>query len=187
MNNYIKTIINGLKTWISSCIRSSRGNWEQNDSNADDYIKNRPFYSEQKMVKKVIFSSDSSSNKLTEPLIVGVTYTVTWNGVEYNCVARMYDGYVMLGNNAIYEHDNGIETDSGEPFALEAKNGKLSWYVYTREEEDFTVSISYIHEVENITTIDPKFLPDEVVMEKEFEAALGDINAILDYINGEAI
>lgn len=44
MNNFMKTIINGLKTWTLSRIKNSRGNWNQNDKNADDYIKNRPFY-----------------------------------------------------------------------------------------------------------------------------------------------
>ena len=37
-----KTLIKGLVQKM----KSFRGNWEQNDPTADDYIKNRPFYTE---------------------------------------------------------------------------------------------------------------------------------------------
>ena len=42
MNNFTKTIISGLKAYI----QKSRGNWNQNDETALDYIKNRTHYSE---------------------------------------------------------------------------------------------------------------------------------------------
>lgn len=50
--DYIKTIINGLKTWVDKRLRAVNDrvdnlpnpNWNQNDSNALDYIENRPFY-----------------------------------------------------------------------------------------------------------------------------------------------
>ena len=42
MNEFTRTIINGLKTYI----QKSRGNWNQNDETAVDYIKNRTHYSE---------------------------------------------------------------------------------------------------------------------------------------------
>lgn len=50
--DYIKTIINGLKTWVDKRVKAVNDrvdnlpnpNWNQNDSNALDYIENRPFY-----------------------------------------------------------------------------------------------------------------------------------------------
>lgn len=42
-----KTLIKGLVQKM----KSFRGNWEQNDPTADDYIKNRPFYAEVKESK----------------------------------------------------------------------------------------------------------------------------------------
>lgn len=50
--DYIKTVINGLKTWVDKRFKAVNDrvdnlpnpNWNQNDSNALDYIENRPFY-----------------------------------------------------------------------------------------------------------------------------------------------
>lgn len=50
--DYIKTIINGLKTWVDKRFKAvnervdnlPNANWNQNDTNALDYIENRPFY-----------------------------------------------------------------------------------------------------------------------------------------------
>ena len=44
----------------------------------------------------------------------GVTYTVTWDGVEYSCAAFMEDGYSMaIGNIGLLGGD-----DTGEPFLI---------------------------------------------------------------------
>ena len=43
------TIREVIKTFYNALLqrfKKYRGNWKQNDPNADDYIKNRPFYSE---------------------------------------------------------------------------------------------------------------------------------------------
>ena len=34
-------------------IKGSRGNWDQNDPTADDYIKNRPFYEDESGIHKI--------------------------------------------------------------------------------------------------------------------------------------
>lgn len=48
MHNYMKTILSAVKTWangrIDVRIKDSVADWNQNDSSADNYIKNRPFY-----------------------------------------------------------------------------------------------------------------------------------------------
>ena len=43
-----------LKTFYNILVqklKNHRGNWNQNDPTADDYIKNRPFYSKNENVK----------------------------------------------------------------------------------------------------------------------------------------
>lgn len=49
----IKTLYNAFSQKLNSKLKASRGNWEQNDPTADDYIKNRPFYTDEsdKVVK----------------------------------------------------------------------------------------------------------------------------------------
>ena len=46
MHDFMKTIISSLQTWTNKRIKNSTPNWNQNDSEADGYIKNRPFYTD---------------------------------------------------------------------------------------------------------------------------------------------
>lgn len=45
MQNVLKTLMSGLKIFIDKRFRANRSDWSQNDSTAPDYIKNRPFWS----------------------------------------------------------------------------------------------------------------------------------------------
>jgi len=173
------TPLNGLRNSIASIksILDTKANkediranvqpdWNQNDETADDYVKNRPFYTgEPKSITVEILPEINSASIegdiiLSEPLVEGRTYTVTCDGIEYECVARNYDGYLMLGNNAIYEYDGDITTDTGEPFAMETEETSTTLWVYMAEEKDFTLSISYSVIQENIVKLPMKYLPD---------------------------
>lgn len=46
MRNLLKIIISALQTWTNKRIKSNTPDWNQNDSNGDGYIKNRPFYTD---------------------------------------------------------------------------------------------------------------------------------------------
>ena len=62
---------------------------------------------------------------LTAPLVVGETYTVTWNGTDYVCVAALLEqdvaGLVMLGNAIV----TGGE-DDGIPFACQFVSSEIT-------------------------------------------------------------
>lgn len=120
------TLINAIKTYIERRVKSSRSNWNQNDPTADEYIKNRPFYTSDRKYVDVIsnFTSDYPDEngwfgnvEHLKPfdLSRGETYTVIWDGAEYECVA-VDDGYggEALGNFAVVGEGN----DTGEPFFL---------------------------------------------------------------------
>jgi hypothetical protein len=47
MNDYMKTIVSGMKAYVDNI----DNDWNQNDSSAPDYIKNRTHYSETKEVE----------------------------------------------------------------------------------------------------------------------------------------
>jgi hypothetical protein len=53
VQNFIKTIINAIKSWGREQIRQSTADWNQNNSSADSYIKNRPFYEENGVIHKL--------------------------------------------------------------------------------------------------------------------------------------
>ena len=47
MQNFIKTIINAVQTWTKKKIKGSTADWNQNDSSADNYVKNRTHWEEE--------------------------------------------------------------------------------------------------------------------------------------------
>lgn len=120
-DTFFKTFTNA----IFSRIKDFRGNWNQNDPTADDYIKNRPFYTGNieyvDIIPLTTIDMSSSVNTLiaietpsyyetilaiTNPFLfeVGNTYTVTWDGVEYNCKAHVDDyGEICVGDFSIYD------------------------------------------------------------------------------------
>lgn len=186
--NHLQTFYSALKQKF----KSMRGNWEQNNPEADDYIKNRPFYTE--IGESVILpegtyiSDDRGGNfgiELNTPLVNGKIYTVTCNGVSYQCLAKEYDGYIILGNHYIYRYDDGNETDTGEPFAIEAEEGFLDGAVYTGEySAEYKLSISTYGEI--VHQIDKKYvpIPDDIVTSDELYDELdGMWNAVDNSIN----
>ena len=56
----IRELIKTLYNAFIQKLKKYRGNWEQNDPTADDYIKNRPFYS--KTENAVLFERSSITN-----------------------------------------------------------------------------------------------------------------------------
>lgn len=133
-------------------------NWNQNDPTAPDYVKNRPFWSdnpvETVLIEEQVLTSDDGFAECDGSLLLveGEIYTVTFNGVKYDCVAWLQnDGNghaVMIGNGSIYGGDGGND----EPFAFDSyDDGKI--YLNVAENGECTVSISgMIAEVHKIDT-----------------------------------
>lgn len=178
--DHLKTTYNALVHKL----KNFRGNWEQNDPAADDYIKNRTHYSEGIKEVTVLPQTVLTSDEVTLQcaLAKGQKYCINWDGEQYECVARDYDGYLMIGNNAIYQWDNGVETDTGEPFALEAEESSTSAYIYLPNEgrsvdvdtTRHTISITTVQEV--VHKLDKKFIdiPDNIVTTDKLEEVLPD-------------
>lgn len=54
MQNFIKTIINAAQSWTKREIKNSTADWNQNDINAVDYVKNRTHWSEGKVTEVIL-------------------------------------------------------------------------------------------------------------------------------------
>lgn len=135
--------------------------WNQNDSTAADYVKNRPFYTgdpvETVLVEEstVSFADDGGVYMVelesTFSATVGETYKVSWDGTVYECTCVDSNG-PAIGNLSIY----GDYPDTGEPFVMLVENG-LSIIVLTADTSaSHTFSISGI--VEPIVKIPAKFI-----------------------------
>lgn len=161
----MKTIISGLKQWVSS----QKSDWNQNDSSAANYVKNRTHYTdvgEVEVLSKTTYD-DRTGITLKTPFVGGKTYTVLFNDVTYECVAKDYDDYIMIGNNAIYEYDNGDETDTGEPFAIESAVGDTYAYVCFSDDATSTPTLRITTTGEVVHKLDKKYLPDGLVSYSE--------------------
>jgi hypothetical protein len=157
MDNYMKTIVSGIKTWASSI----KSDWNENDPSADGYIKNRPFWTSDP-VKKVLLGETSveiaEDNGYVQvsnaPMFdIGTTYYVTFNGVEYECVAYdMWDAPVV-GNGYLAGGSGGNE----EPFLVVGGYN----FIYASEAGTHTVDVLQIENGE-VHKIDKKYLPDDI-------------------------
>lgn len=157
--------IDEAKAALDSHCSSGGGSSVQSDltvNNPEDpaYVKGRTHWAEYVMKEILAEETALAEMVIDAPIEVGRTYIVKWDDVEYECVARDYDGYVMIGNNAIYEYDNDDDTDTGEPFAIDCEVGDVVCYISVAEgdtHQNHTVSIR--GEVEAVHKIDPKYLP----------------------------
>lgn len=150
--------------------------WNQSDSTAVDYIKNRTHYS--KIARGTIVEEQSVTINYNatderyvyldakQNIVEGNTYTVILNGVSYECVAWKEPGSaaLVLGNGS-FNYNEGLgedvpfaclfsENDSGYPYAaLYAADG------------DYTVLVE--GDIEKVRTLDEKYLPKSVPLQKD--------------------
>ena len=140
-----------------------QSDWNQNDSAAADYIKNRPFYtgdpSETVLVEESTVSFAENRGLYLGQIqsnfeaTVGETYKVTWDGTVYECVCVDFNGIPSLGNLSI----PGTGSDTGEPFIIRAPGSGKIVIATTDTASSHTFSISGI--VPEVVKIDEKYLP----------------------------
>ena len=137
--------------------------WNQNDSTAADYVKNRPFYTgapvETVLVEEstVPFAAEGGMymGKLesTFSAIVGETYKASWDGTTYECACVDFSGMTVIGNLSIM----GAGSDTGEPFIMAVNNGQ-GIGIYTADTaSSHTISIS--GKAPQVVKINLKYLP----------------------------
>lgn len=140
--------------------------WNQNDSAAADYVKNRPFYAgdpgKTVLVEESTVSFSIGGNGIytaalesTFSLTIGNIYKVSWDGSVYECTCVSNpDNMKLIGNLSIM----GDTVDTGEPFIIaDSDQGVRIGTLDTSPTH--TISISQNSPGE-IVKIDEKFIPD---------------------------
>ena len=90
-------------------------------------------------------------------IVVGQTYTVNWDGTEYECVCSAFNSRRVLGNLSIY----GMGNDTGEPFIYLYDSSQPSAGFTAHDTSPIhTISIKRIEET--VTPMAEEFLPSEV-------------------------
>ena len=150
--------------------------WNQNDSTAADYVKNRPFYTgdpvETVLVEESTVSFSDTGNGLymaefpsTFSATVGETYKVSWDGTTYECTCVILNNDLCIGNLSII----GDGSDTGEPFCMIVINGKgiMIATADTSASHTFSISKSSVE----VVKIDEKYLPDNLAIKSDVEVA----------------
>lgn len=156
----------------SGGVTSVQPDWNQNDSTKPDYVKNRPFWTDDPVETVLIeeqtiggFANMQDSLygvQLTSliSLTVGQVYTVSWDGTDYDCecVDFLGDGSLLvIGNTNYLEGVNG----GAIPFALVVEASQGTAALATESTADtHTISITTVTRVSH--KIDEKYLPDTV-------------------------
>ena len=138
--------------------------WNQSDSTAPDYVKNRPFYTtyvETVLVEEstVSFSKSpgGSYQGQVQPTFsptLGKTYKVSWDGTTYESACVEIEGNIVIGNPSIL----GVGADTGESFLAIPKALVIVFFT-SDTSASHTISIS--GDVESgVVKIDQKYLPE---------------------------
>ena len=161
--------------------------YNQNDSTAADYIKNRPFYTgdpvETVLVEESTVSFADSGRGLYMAQIrlnfaptVGEVYKVSWDGTVYECTCVGFSGETAIGNLSIA----GAGSDTGEPFVVGVM-GDGEAMIYTLDTSaSHTFSISGF--VVEVVKIDEKYLPDDLTSSKISKLS-GDVSELSGDVN----
>lgn len=142
--------------------------WNQNDSTATDYVKNRPFYTgdpvENVLVEErtvsfvamdVVYMGQLESTFVPT---VGEIYKVSWDGTTYESTCVNFNNLQAIGNLSIM----GIGSDTGEPFLIVVGNGNGIRIATADTSASHTISISGI--VQEVVKIDEKYLPEGFIV-----------------------
>ena len=173
--------------WIDPPQSGVQPDWNQNDSTAADYVKNRPFYTgspvETVLVEESTVSFAAAHGvymgqlKSTFSATVGETYKVSWDGTVYECTCADFSGMTVIGNLSI----SGSGSDTGEPFLMNVENGQGTEIYTVDTSASHTLSISGF--ALEVVKIDEKYLPDTIATKSEVEVAQNTANSNKEVIH----
>lgn len=155
--------------------KSIQPDWNQNDSTAADYVKNRPFYTETRETVLVEESTVPFQNsgsiymaglESTFVPTVGETYKVYWDGTVYECICTKLNELKSIGNLSIINKGS----DTGEPFFMNIIDGMAIEIATLDTSDSHTFSVSGV--AEPIVKIPSKYIDKDtsgyIVLHKNF-------------------
>lgn len=168
MHEFMKTIISAIKPWVSGEIKNASragvADWDQNDAEADNYVKNRTHWEEislDTIIEEQTLTGFSEMENgiysvvdvFTINPVVGQIYTVVWDGVSYDVpmevITEIGLGYIGNVNYALMLPDGDI------PFVI-IFAGQI--FVATTSQKPHTISVSI--KKSTVHKLDDKYLPD---------------------------
>ena len=170
-DNYMKTILSGVKEWTKNLTDDAKDkangthkDWNENDPTKPGYIENRPFYTGDPVETVLVEESTVSfveqgglymaQFQSTFEATAGEVYKVSWDGTVYECTCVDFPHGTIIGNLSLA----GEGSDTGEPFVMGIMNGVGITIVTADTSASHTFSISGF--VPEVVKIDEKYLPE---------------------------
>lgn len=159
MNNYMKTVIAGIKHWVSTQFNKNKADWTVNNPSDPRYVHGRTHWVEETLTalmpeQTVVFEVSGEMRQAASPvaveLVEGQTYIVNFDGVQYNLSAKPLQGTLVIGNLSFV----GVGDDSGEPFIYAMAH---NMWGTTSTETEHTIGVFITSEVYH--PFDEKFIP----------------------------
>lgn len=175
---------NNLKTYFAPLIHKHtkadiedlvevQSDWNQNDPNAADYVKNRigGYYVDEEAIlfdDDLIFEYDEGAGASVRDqgfdLVLGETYQLVIDGVEYEPTVckeykSMYATYNALGNPSLH---NEYAENSGEDYLW-----MDNFAFYMSGKSHVTVSVKILGKAKEIVPIDENFIPSSIARNSE--------------------
>ena len=159
--------------WIDPPQSGVQSDWNQNDDTQPDYVKNRPFYTDDPV--ETVFVEESTASFVensgtytadfpsTFEATFGKTYTVYWDGVAYECACVNFNNIPIIGNLSIM----GVGSNTGEPFIMVVNNGVGIQIATADTSDSHTFSISEF--AVEVVKIDEQYLPGSVFTEADWD------------------
>lgn len=145
---------------------SIQSDWNQNDETAPDYVKNRPFYTGDKIEAEwlpetsVLIESGEVliSSTFENEITVGVTYSVTFDGTTTEYIGTKF---AQSGQNLVYFGDDFAQVMSGtiKGTVYAAQNGMLIMATTNETLNGTTHTISIREVTEQVIKVPEKYIP----------------------------
>ena len=174
----VDEIEGGYRVYLSSAhehqqfdlLNGESGDWNVNNPTWKGFIKGRTHSKEEYGVDGVVIEETSVafsgttqyqmiSGIMSEAIQVGGKYTVTYNGVDYACIGKYYDG-AYIGNGSFMNVGGGNEEDTGEPFCIQLFGGDF-YMLWKADKTKETVTVKVVGEKVVIWhKLDGRYMPE---------------------------
>lgn len=164
-----ETLVNNLP-FLSAEV--SQPDYNQNNSTAADYIKNRPFYEEAPTIETILDQTFSTitangvnfwaTNTSVIQFVKGDTVKVVYNGTEYVQEVKELNAVLYVGNIGL----GGLSPATDEPFLVaniyfpDGLSTLTPGTTVATSTAQTNATIKITKETENVKTIDPKYIKD---------------------------
>lgn len=168
------------ETIMGKSLAELQPDWSVNDETSPAYVKNRTHWKGDTVETVVLEETTVEVHEYEQVSTslyfeLGETYTVMFNGELYECVAWGKEGNVVyIGNGSIY---GGEGLGGNEPFCFDSSSDN-GCYLNVLEDGTYTISISKI--VTEIHKLSTEFLPDEVLVKSDWNAAEDELGHIIN-------